>query len=116
MLANWLFSAVKLSDLSKTRMRLIFANQTEQDMLLGEELEKWAAEDDRFEVHHILSKASESWKGSRGRCSEQLFREHLFPGEKGALALLCGPQPMIDQCCIPHLTTLGYEKDHIVVF
>ena len=101
----------------RTRMRLIFANQTEEDILLREDLDTWAADDDRLEVHHILSKASDSWTcGSRGRCSEALFQEHLFPSGKDALALLCGPQAMVDQCCIPALQNMGFAKDHIVVF
>lgn len=100
----------------QTRMRLLFANQSEQDMLLGEELDQWAAEDSRFEVHHILSRASAAWKGSRGRCSEQLFKDHLHPHTGKTLALLCGPQPMLDQCCIPLLQGLGFGKEQIVVF
>lgn len=100
----------------QTRMRLLFANQSEQDMLLGEELDQWAAEDSRFEVHHILSRASAAWKGSRGRCSEQLFKDHLHPHTGKTLALLCGPQAMLDQCCIPLLQGLGFGKEQIVVF
>ena len=100
-----------------TRMSLIFANQAEGDMLLAEQLDAWATEHpDRLKVHHILSRASDSWKGSRGRCTDSLFKEHLYPSGERSLALLCGPQPMIEQCCIPHLNSLGFAKDHIVVF
>ncbi|KAK9815051.1 hypothetical protein WJX73_005946 [Symbiochloris irregularis] len=100
----------------RTRIRLIFANQAEGDMLLRDDLDK-LAQDERFEIHHILSKPGDGWKGSRGRCSEALFQEHLFEAGKDGLALLCGPQGMIDQCCMPILTgPLGFSKDHIVVF
>lgn len=100
----------------RTRVRLIFANQAEEDILLREELDAWARDDERVEVHHILSRAADGWQGSRGRCSEELFQQHLFPSGKDALALLCGPQAMVDQCCIPCLTSLGFEKSQIVVF
>jgi NAD(P)H-flavin reductase len=54
----------------QTRIKLIFANQTEGDILLRPELDAFAA-DPRLDVHYVLSRpiTPEAWTcGSTGRC------------------------------------------------
>jgi NAD(P)H-flavin reductase len=53
----------------ETSIRLVFANQTEEDILLRPELDAFAL-DPRFEVHYVLSrpKSPKEWVcGSTGR-------------------------------------------------
>lgn len=98
-------------------MKLIFANQTEQDILLGDELDE-LAQDQRFCIHHLLSRPKDGKfpRGSVGRVSQQLIQDQLFGSSDTTLCLLCGPQGMIDQACLPALEKLGYSKDNIVIF
>ena len=54
----------------ETSIRLVFANQTEEDILLRPELDAFAL-DPRFEIHYVLSrpKNPKEWIcGSTGRC------------------------------------------------
>ncbi len=53
----------------KTRVRLIFANQSEGDILLRPELDAFT-KDERLEIHYVLSRPANpiSWTcGSTGR-------------------------------------------------
>ena len=98
-----------------TQMKLIFGNQTEDDILLKDDLDELAM-DARFSVHHVLSRVK-SWSGgSTGRVTADLIKEHCFPAGDDTLCLLCGPPGMIDAACKPALDKLGYSPEHIVVF
>ena len=50
----------------KTEVDLIFANVTEQDILLREDLDALAAEDKGFRVHYVLDKPPAGWTGGVG--------------------------------------------------
>jgi cytochrome-b5 reductase len=49
-----------------TQVDLIFANVTEQDILLKEDLDALAREDKAFRVHYCLDKPPEGWTGGVG--------------------------------------------------
>ena len=98
-------------------LKLIFANQTQEDILMEKDLDG-LAQDQRFSVHYLLSRPKDGKyeKGSVGRVTEKLFKEQCFGSSETTLCLLCGPQGMIDQACLPALDRLGYIKDNIVIF
>jgi cytochrome-b5 reductase len=50
----------------KTEIDLVFANVTEHDILLREDLDALAKQDERFRVHYVLDKAPEGWTGGVG--------------------------------------------------
>ncbi|CAI7673980.1 unnamed protein product [Penicillium manginii] len=69
-------------------------NRLEEDILCRSELDAYVAEDKvKCTVVHTLSKASESWKGRRGRISEDLLKEFATP-EDASMVLLCGPEAL----------------------
>ncbi|CAF0726697.1 unnamed protein product [Rotaria sordida] len=91
---------------------LLFANQTEQDILLREELELLAASNsDRFKLWYSVDRESEEWKYSKGFINEDMLREHMPPPGDDVLICICGPPPMIKFACVPNLDKLGYTKD-----
>jgi cytochrome-b5 reductase len=95
-----------------TELWLIFANQTEKDILLREELEEVAeAHPQRFHLHYTLDKAPEDWKYSEGFVNEAMIKEHLPPPGDDTLVFMCGPPPMIQFACNPNLDKLGYVED-----
>ena len=98
-------------------IKLIFANQTQDDILMEKELDD-LAHDQRFCIHYLLSRPKDGKyeKGSVGRVTQQLIKEQLFGSSETTLALLCAPQGMIDQACLPALDKLGYLKDNIIIF
>ena len=108
-----LIAAVMRDPDDRTRLKLLFANQTEEDILLREELDRIEKENPgRFEVWYTVDRppASGGWKYSSGFVSEEMIREHLFPAGEGTLALMCGPPPMINFACVPNLEKLGYKE------
>ncbi|KAK9836934.1 hypothetical protein WJX81_000653 [Elliptochloris bilobata] len=98
-----------------TEMRLVYANQTEDDILLRRELDDMA-KDWRLSIHYILSRPTDKWKsGSTGRVCDPLLKSELFkPGEE-SLAMMCGPPGMQDTC-MSTLQRWGYTKEQVIVF
>ncbi|NXL22059.1 NB5R3 reductase, partial [Setophaga kirtlandii] len=95
-----------------TICQLLFANQTEKDILLRSELDEIQAQNPaRFKCWYTLDKAPENWDYSQGFVNQEMIRDHLPPPQNDVLILMCGPPPMIQYACIPNLDKLGYAKD-----
>jgi cytochrome-b5 reductase len=99
----------------KTQVSLIFANQTEEDILLRPELEE-CAKDPRVSVWYTLDRPPAGWKYGSGFICEDMIREHLPPASDSTLVLMCGPPPMITYACKPNLEKIGYPSTSFVVF
>ncbi|CAG2210830.1 E1.6.2.2 [Mytilus edulis] len=92
-----------------TEISLLFANQTENDILLRTELEEIAAEQpNRFKLWFTLDRPEEGWKYSKGFISADMIKDHLPPPDDDTLILMCGPPAMINFACLPNLDKLGY--------
>ncbi|XP_055906023.1 NADH-cytochrome b5 reductase 3 isoform X1 [Eupeodes corollae] len=103
---------LKNKDKDSTELSLLFANQTEKDILLRPELDKLAQEHpDQFKVWYTVDRAAEGWNFSVGFISEDMIKAHLFPADENTLVLMCGPPPMINFACNPALDKLGYHPD-----
>ncbi|CAG8522939.1 13426_t:CDS:2 [Ambispora gerdemannii] len=95
-----------------TELSLIYANQTEQDILLREELDSLASKHPNFKVWYTVDRPPKDWKYSSGFINEELLREHL-PGplpKEQTITLMCGPPPMLDYACIPNLVKMGFSE------
>lgn len=57
-----------------TEVDLIFANVNEEDILLREDLDALAAEDDKFRVYYVLNNPPESWHGGVGFVSAEMIK------------------------------------------
>ncbi|XP_053647101.1 NADH-cytochrome b5 reductase 3 isoform X2 [Cherax quadricarinatus] len=96
----------------KTQLALIFANQTEADILLRHELEDVLAQhSDKFKLWYTVDRPEEAWKYSSGFVSSEMISEHLYPPADDTIVLMCGPPPMINFACIPNLDKLGYSSN-----
>ncbi|XP_051172537.1 NADH-cytochrome b5 reductase 3 isoform X1 [Leptopilina boulardi] len=94
----------------QTQASLLFANQTEKDILLRKELEEIAKKNsDRFKLWFTLDTSSEGWNYSTGHISAEMISEHMFPPSSDTIVLMCGPPPMINYACTPNLDKLGYD-------
>ncbi|CAI9740535.1 NADH-cytochrome b5 reductase 3-like isoform X2 [Octopus vulgaris] len=91
-------------------MFLLFANQTENDILLRPDLEKIAEDHpDQFHLWFTVDKAEPNWSFSTGFVNETMIKDHLPAPAEDVLILMCGPPPMINSACLPHLDKLGYK-------
>ncbi|KAI1807984.1 ferredoxin reductase-like protein [Daldinia bambusicola] len=79
----------------RTQVDLIFANVTEQDILLKEDLDALAKEDSGFRVHYVLDKPPEGWTGGVGFVTAEMVDKWLPKAAPDVKLLLCGPPPMI---------------------
>lgn len=92
-----------------TTMSLLYANNTEADILLREELDGYVKQcPEKFRVHYVLAKPSESWTGSKGFINADLIKEHLPAAADDTKMLLCGPPPMV-QAVGKTLAGLGFK-------
>lgn len=78
-----------------TQVDLIFANVTETDILLKEDLDALAKEDSGFRVHYVLDKPPEGWTGGVGYVTPEMITKWLPKAADDVKILLCGPPPMI---------------------
>lgn len=92
-----------------TQIDFIFANVNFDDILLKDDLDALAKEDDGFRVHYVLNNPPEKWNGGVGFCTPEMIKEKLPAPAKDIKILLCGPPPMVS-AMKKATESLGYEK------
>ncbi|RMZ37292.1 hypothetical protein AFCA_004374 [Aspergillus flavus] len=96
----------------KTKLRVIDANKSEDDILLKRELEQLSKEHgNQFEIVHVLSHPGDGWGGLKGHVNEDIIKKHAFEPSDRTVALLCGPPTMIQKAVLPVLQAWGYDED-----
>lgn len=96
----------------QTKLSLLYANQTENDILLREELDQLAARHpEQFQVWYTVDTAPALWKFSQGFINADMVREHLLPPSPDTIVLMCGPPPMIKFACQPSLDSVGHAAE-----
>jgi len=104
---------------TETKVWVISANKTEEDILCRDELDTLYAQHGphRMKLHYVLGTAPPGWTGSIGRIdNEMLETEMPSPSEQGII-LVCGPEPMINYAVKPGLKAVGWDLEkHLVVF
>jgi len=101
----------------ETRMWLLDANKTEDDILCREELETLCQQhtSERFRLHYTVEQVPQCWRYSTGRISDTMLKEHLPPPSDDSLILTCGPGPMIKYAVQPGLERLGWDTARALV-
>lgn len=103
-----------------TRVKLVYANQTVDDILVRDELEALQRDfGDRFSLWYTVDRAptNGSWKYDTGFINQEMMGKHLlFSDTKDTQFFMCGPPPMIKFACQPALRELGYSEKDWVVF
>ncbi|GAB2274488.1 NADH-cytochrome b5 reductase [Dionaea muscipula] len=94
----------------KTKIHLIYANVTYEDILLKEELDNFAQNfPDRFSIYYVLNEPPEGWKGGVGFVSKDMILAYCPPPASDIRILRCGPPPM-NKAMAGHLEALGYTS------
>jgi len=112
----------------KTELTLLFANVSEDDILLKETFDRFAAENDNFKVHYFIEKKGQDWKGEVGRVTPEVAKKLLPAPSDDHLVLVCGPPAMMNAVSggkakdfsqgelAGFLKELGYTKDQVYKF
>jgi cytochrome-b5 reductase len=113
----WQLIQVILADASdRTRIKLIFANVSAEDILLRSEIDAMAAQHaDRFGCFYVLNEPPTEWNMGVGFVSPAHIQEFIGLPAENKLVLLCGPPPM-NKAMREHLERLGYDKSAIFRF
>nr|AAO27755.1 reductase [Fusarium sporotrichioides] len=102
--------AVCEHDRDTTEISLIYANRTEQDILLREELDKFARRYPKnFKVYYILDEPPSDWEYGSGYVTQELMKEKMPPPNMDSKVFLCGPPGMVN-ASKKGLVGLGYEQ------
>ncbi|CAL0333620.1 unnamed protein product [Lupinus luteus] len=105
-----LIRAILENPKDKTKLHLIYANVTVDDILLKEELDMFANKfPDQFKVYYVLSKPPNEWKGGIGYVSKDMIQAHCPEPAPDIQILRCGPPPM-NKAMGTLLDTLGYTS------
>ena len=111
-----------------TKLRLVFANRFEEDILCRRIIDNMAKKyPKQFECHYVLSKAPQEWvmsgKGSAGRVNLPILRQFGFSFEAtgdasdpGAIGLTCGSDAFNEQAAFGNLLQMGYPRDRMFAF
>ncbi|KAJ1675405.1 hypothetical protein EV182_001334 [Spiromyces aspiralis] len=95
-----LIRAVLENPEDKTKLSLLFANRSEDDVILKDELDELAARHpDRFQVHYTIDKAKrQEWKGDVGFVTTEMIKKYMPDSSKGedVLVCVCGPPGMMN--------------------
>lgn len=95
-----------------TQLALLYANQSEDDILLRDDIDVLAAKhQEQFKVWYTIDRATPTWKFSTGFVSDEMIKDNLFAPSADTLTVMCGPPPMINFACLPNLDKLGYDKE-----
>lgn len=105
-----IMTAIFKNPQDKTKVHLIYANVTENDILMRPELEKLQKEHpDQMFIHYVLNEPPKNWEGSVGFVTPEIMDTHLPKASNDTNLLLCGPPPMIS-AMKKSAVSLGYAK------
>ncbi|GFP91093.1 NADH--cytochrome b5 reductase 1 [Phtheirospermum japonicum] len=95
----------------QTKVHLIYANVTVDDILLKDELDSLASNyPDRFKIHYVLNQPPEVWNGGVGFVSKEMIQAHCPAPASDIQILRCGPPPM-NKAMAGHLADLEYLSE-----
>ena len=101
-----------------TQCTLIDSNRFVEDILLRDDLDRYAAARDNIDVIHTLSgkQLPEDWQGLRGRVTWDLLDKHFVKEEgENHLLMLCGP-PQLEKLCRAWAESRGITEEDVLVF
>ena len=79
----------------KTEYTLVFANVTEADILLKDQLDDLAKKHSNFKVHYVLNQAPQGWNGSVGHVNADILKKYMPAPSDDNIVMVCGPPPMM---------------------
>ncbi|KAJ4257980.1 hypothetical protein NW762_008117 [Fusarium torreyae] len=97
-------------DRDTTEISLVYANRTEQDILLRDELDAFARRYPKnFKVYYLLDQPPKNWKFGSGYVTQDLMKDKLPAPGLDTKVFLCGPPGMVN-ASKKSLVNLGFEQ------
>ncbi|KAF9362545.1 NADH-cytochrome b5 reductase [Mortierella sp. NVP85] len=92
-----IISGILKNKADKTKIHLIYANVSPQDIILKDELDAYAkAHPDQFKITYVVDKPAEGWNGPTGYVTAELIKKSIPDIGKGnTKVFVCGPPPMM---------------------
>lgn len=109
------FRAILEDDRDETEVSLVFANVTDDDILLREELDQLQRSHSKFSVFYVLNNPPPGWSGGVGFVTEQILEKQFGKAATDSKVLMCGPPPM-NKAMKTILTGLGYTDTQVFKF
>jgi cytochrome-b5 reductase len=97
----------------RTEMWLMFGNQTEEDILLRQELE--LIPKDRLKLFYTLDRPPAGWTHGAGFITQDMCKQHLPPADQDTMIFMCGP-PLMVKAIQGHLLQLNYSEADFFAF
>lgn len=93
-----------------TKVSLIYLNETENDILLKEELDEMNEKYPYLDIHYVLHtpKNPETWTGDVGLISKEILERYLPQHDAENRLFICGPDGMND-LVLRYVKELGWE-------
>eukprot|EP00242_Pyramimonas_sp_CCMP2087_P017306 CAMPEP_0198198808 /NCGR_PEP_ID=MMETSP1445-20131203/2185_1 /TAXON_ID=36898 /ORGANISM="Pyramimonas sp., Strain CCMP2087" /LENGTH=293 /DNA_ID=CAMNT_0043868449 /DNA_START=479 /DNA_END=1360 /DNA_ORIENTATION=- len=109
----------------KTKVSVLFANVTQEDILLKERIDALAATHSNVKVTYVLDRPRSAWQGKSGFVTAEMLMDTMPPPSADSWILVCGPPPMMKAVSGPKakdftqgevsgcLKELGYTPEHV---
>ncbi|KAM7420043.1 hypothetical protein PAMA_014652 [Pampus argenteus] len=98
------------------KIKLLFFNRREEDILWRCQLDALAANDERFLVEYVLSEPCESWTGRRGPVDESMLKDFLNkPDGSKCYVCVCGPTAFTE-LTIGLVKQQGFREEELHAF
>ncbi|RFU76088.1 cytochrome-b5 reductase [Trichoderma arundinaceum] len=119
-----LIRAICENDRDTTKISLIYANQTEADILLKKELDNFSRRyPDFFKVFYVVEHPSSNWQSGVGYVTKDMMKQRFPAPNADTKVMVCGP-PGLVTAAKKVLGEMGYEtpgasprmSDQIFVF
>jgi len=105
-----LIRAICEDERDTTEVSLIYANRTEDDILLRNELEAFARKYPKnLKLCYLLDTPPPNWQGGVGHVTKELMAERFPAAAAESKVMLCGPPGMVN-AAKKALVELGFEK------
>lgn len=92
-----------------TDVKLIYANISENDILLKDELDEYSASYPLFEVKYALENPPKNWNGFTGRITKEILQNELPSVNQDTKIFICG-KPEMKKEILQYLEELGWPK------
>ncbi|KAF0989618.1 hypothetical protein HZS_2861 [Henneguya salminicola] len=101
----------------KTKISLIYANRSRDDIMLYEELKNFKKNlgEIQFKIHFILTNPPSEWNEGKGKINKKTIYEHAWLPSESTIALICG-RPAINDTMMDLLEEVGYKANKIYLF
>ncbi|KDO23147.1 hypothetical protein SPRG_09955, partial [Saprolegnia parasitica CBS 223.65] len=99
-----------------TEFHILFANQTEDDILLRDELDAMTRNYTNVKVWYTVDRPKDNWAFSSGFVNKEMLAAHMPAPGPHTQIFMCGPPPMLKFAVMPALEELGYTPGMLFTF